>query len=67
MATNSITRTRMSTTPPLTPPAMTPANIVKLGQESDNNGKSMPVFGHTPRMLYLYIYISYGDCTTIGT
>lgn len=51
MATTSITRTRMSTTPPMTPPmtppAMAPAPIVKLGQENDNYGKSMPVHGHT--------------------
>ena len=67
MATTSITRTRMSRIPPMTPPAMAPATIVKLGQGNDNHCKSMPVYGHTLRMLHLYIYISYGDCTTIGT
>ena len=47
----------MSTTPPMTPPAIAPATIIKLGQESGNDGKGMPVYGHTLRMVYLYIYI----------
>ena len=63
MATTSNT-TRMSRTPPMTPPAMAPATIVKLGQESDNHGKGMPVYGHTLRMLYLFSIILYGECAT---